>query len=82
MTARGKSHVLTVREVPDTVYRVLRDRAAASHRSMQQEVRRILDVDARRPAFDWDGLQRLRERTRGKVPSGESLRLLRELRGR
>jgi hypothetical protein len=82
MKASAKTHVLTVREVPDAVYRTLRERAAASRRSMQQEVRHVLEADTQRPAFDWEGLQRLRVRTRGKVPSGDSLRLLHELRGR
>jgi len=39
MKAKGKTHVLTVREVPDVVYRTLRDRAVTNRRSLQQEVR-------------------------------------------
>ena len=79
---KAKTHVLTVREVPDVVYRTLRDRAVANRRSLQQEVRQVLVTDTQRPAFDWRAFERLRARTRGKIPPGESLRILRELRDR
>ena len=82
MKAADRTHILTVREVPDVVYRTLRDRAVTHRRSLQQEVRQVLVTDAQRPVVDWEALQRLRERMHGKIPAGESLRLLRELRGR
>ena len=82
MKAKDKTHILTVREVPDVVYRTLRDRAVANRRSLQQEVRHALERDVQKPVFDWEGFQRLRALTRGKVPAGESLRVLRELRDR
>jgi plasmid stability protein len=80
MKAREKTHVLTVREVPDVVYTTLRKRAAANRRSLQQEVRHALERDVQQPVFDWKRFQRLRDSTCGKVPVGESLRILRELR--
>lgn len=72
--------MLTVREVPETVYRTLRERAAANRRSLQQEVRQVLETDAARRRFDFEGLLRFRERFRGRFQPGESLRILRELR--
>ena len=82
MKAKAKNHVLTVREVPDAVYRTLRDRAVVNRRSLQQEVRHVLETDSQRAPFDWEGFQRFRESMRGKTPPGESLRILRELRDR
>lgn len=40
---------LTVREVPDTVYEVIRADAKASRRSIQEQVRWVLEKDARLP---------------------------------
>lgn len=82
MKAKSKTHILTVREVPDAVYCTLRERAVANRRSLQQEVRWSLEAAVQKPVYDWDGLQRIRERMRGRVTAGESLRILRELRGR
>ena len=61
-------------------------RFAKAYKNVRQK-RKYVSHDGKnvltiKPVFDWEGLQRLRERMRGKVPAGESLRLLRELRGR
>ena len=82
MKAKDKAHVLTVREVPDAVYRMLRERAVINRRSLQQEVRRALEAEATRPAFDAGEFFRFCERFRGRFRPGQSLRMLRELRDR
>ena len=45
----GDMKALTVREVPDTVYDVIRADAKASRRSIQEQVRWVLEKDARLP---------------------------------
>jgi plasmid stability protein len=40
---------LTVREVPDTVYEAIRADAKASRRSIQEQVRWVLEKDAQLP---------------------------------
>ena len=37
---------LTVKQIPDSVYRRLADWAKANHRSLQEQVRRILEREA------------------------------------
>ena len=81
MKAKSKTHVLTVREVPDEVYQTLRDRAVTNRRSLQQEVRQVLTTGTQQAVFDWEGLQKIRTSTRNQIPVGTSLQILRELRG-
>ena len=38
---------MTVREVPDEVYAVIRREAEANHRSLQEQVRYVLEKEAR-----------------------------------
>jgi plasmid stability protein len=64
---------MTIREVPDAVYEVIRAGAAAHRRSIQEEVRFILDKEAhlRRGAAS-DAARRWRERLEGR-PLGNSV---------
>lgn len=66
MKAKDKTHILTVREVPDVVYRTLRDRAITNRRSLQQEVRRALEHETQSKPFDVAGFLAWRERFRGR----------------
>ena len=81
MKAKSKTHVLTVREVPDVVYRTLRDRAVANRRSMQQEVRQVLEQETQTVPFDLTGFLAFRERFRGRR-MGNVATDLRDLRDR
>lgn len=74
---------LTIRKLDDAVYARLRERAKAHNRSLEAEVRTILERDAARTeAFDVDawfaGARRLREATPARVDGKTSLDLLRE----
>lgn len=81
MKAKGKMHVLTVREVPDVVYRTLRDRAVTNRRSLQQEVRRALEHETQSKPFDVAAFLAWRERFRGRS-TGNAVTDLRVLRDR
>ena len=81
MKTKGKTHVLTVREVPDVVYRTLRDRAVTNRRSLQQEVRRALEHETQTTTFDVAGFLAWRERFRGRK-MGNAMTDLRALRDR
>lgn len=74
---------LTIRKLDDAVYARLRERAKAHNRSLEAEVRTILERDAARTeVFDVDawlaGARRLREATPARVDGKTSLDLLRE----
>jgi plasmid stability protein len=81
MKAKSKTHILTVREVPDAVYCTLRERAVANRRSLQQEVRRALEQEAQTSPFDLTGFLAWRERFRGRI-KGCAVDDLRNLRDR
>jgi plasmid stability protein len=58
---------LTVREVPDAVYTVLKEEAATTGRSLQEQVRWILAKEARlRQGGFLDAARRWQRRTAGR----------------
>jgi plasmid stability protein len=72
---------LTVRKLSDATYEALGTRAKKNHRSLEAEVRDILDREAK--AFDMQAwiaeVQEIRTRNPLKLPEGKaSLDLLRE----
>ncbi len=72
--------ILTIRKLPDEVQVALRQRAAASGRSVEAEAREILaEACLPRRSFDWwDGLARRRLARTPKKLAVESARLIRE----
>ena len=59
--------MLTVREVPDNVYSVIRQEADDNHRSLQEQVRFILAKEARlRQGAVSDAARHWRERLAGR----------------
>ncbi len=78
----GRMKALTIREVPDAVYAVIRQEAEANHRSIQEQVRYVLEKEARlrqggfrAAALHW------RERTKGR-PLGDTVKDIRQARAR
>ena len=75
---------LTVRQFPEDQHEALRIRAARNGRSMEEEVRRILEDELRLETPNLEGLRALRERIRarhgGQLPKGEVDALIRERR--
>lgn len=74
---------LTIRKLDDAVYARLRERAKAHNRSLEAEVRTILERDAARTeAFDVDAwlteARRLRKATPARTDGKTSLDILRE----
>jgi plasmid stability protein len=76
---------LHVRNIPEDLYKRLRSRAAAEHRSLSAEVIGLLESSLRereRGARADEALARLRDiaRQNGPVPEGTAAALIREVR--
>lgn len=70
-----------VKDVPDDVHAVLRQRAAAAGQSLQEYVLALLTVEARTPTVA-EVLDRAASRAGGSVPAREAVRILRSERAR
>ncbi len=71
---------LTVREVPDTVYEVIRADAKTSRRSIQEQVRWVLEKDARLPRGGFlSAARRWNRRLKGRA-LGDSVEAVRSAR--
>lgn len=72
--------VLTIRKLPEEVQALLRQRAAASGRSMEAEAREILASACARPGRDewWSGLAMRRRARTPKRLTTESAELIRD----
>lgn len=72
----AKTVTLSVKAVPVDLARRLKQRAARNHRSLQGELRAILEQAGQATTFD--DLARLARRLGVKGESGESTRMIRE----
>jgi antitoxin FitA len=70
-----------IKDVPDDVHAVLRQRAAAAHQSLQEYLRSRLIAEASRPTLD-ETLDRAGGRSGGSVPLKTAVRTLRSDRAR
>jgi plasmid stability protein len=70
-----------IKDVPDDVHAVLRQRAAAAHQSLQEYLRSRLIAEARRPTVD-EILDRASGRAGGSVPLKAAVTTLRNDRAR
>ena len=72
----AKTVTLSVKDVPVDLAKRLKDRAARNHRSLQGELRAILEQAGHTMTFD--DLARLAKKLGMKGESGESTRMIRE----
>lgn len=70
-----------VKDVPDDVHAVLRQRAAAAGQSLQEYVLKLLTEEARTPTVA-EVLDRAASRAGGSVPAVAAVRILRSERAR
>jgi len=70
-----------IKDVPDEVHRVLVQRAAAAHQSLQEYLRTLLIAETSRPTLD-EVLDRAGGRAGGSVPLTAAVRTLRRERAR
>ena len=70
-----------IKDVPDDVHAVLRQRAAAAHQSLQEYLRSRLIAEASRPTLD-EVLDRAGARSGGSVPLENAVSMLRNDRAR
>ena len=70
-----------IKDVPDDVHAVLRQRAAAAHQSLQEYLRSRLIADASRPTLD-EVLDRAGGRSGGSLPLKKAVTTLRNDRAR
>lgn len=70
-----------IKDVPDDVHAVLRQRAAAAHQSLQEYLRSRLIADARRPTVD-EVLDRAAGRSGGSLPLDVAVKAVRSDRDR
>jgi plasmid stability protein len=70
---------LSVKDVPDSLAKALRARAARNHRSLQGELMHILQTAVGPKPFDIDGLRAAIKELNFSTPS-ESVRMVRETR--
>jgi plasmid stability protein len=75
---------LTIRNVPESLHNALRKRAEAQARSVEAEVRALLEAGVRAPGADWrKELPQIQARARkamGKAPKGAVQRFVAERR--
>ena len=73
---------LTIRNVPDRVHQALRRRAAENARSVEAEVRALLEDAAKAPAGDWRrelaDIQKKARKALGDPPKGAVKRFVAE----
>jgi plasmid stability protein len=77
----GAMPSVQIKDVPDDTHRVLRERAARAHQSLQEYLRSRLIADASQPTLD-EVFDRVATRTGGKVSFSDARRHLREDRDR
>ena len=70
-----------IKDVPDDIHAVLRQRAAAAHQSLQEYLRSRLIAEASRPTLD-EILDRAAGRSGGSVPLKSAVTTLRSDRAR
>lgn len=70
-----------IKDVPEQVHAVLRQRAAASHQSLQEYLRTLLIEETSRPTLD-EVLDRAGGRAGGSVPLSSAVAILRDDRAR
>ena len=70
-----------IKDVPEPVHAVLRQRAAASHQSLQEYLRSWLIEETSRPTLD-EVLERAGGRSGGSVPLNAAVSTLRDERAR
>jgi plasmid stability protein len=71
--------MIQVRNVPDDLHRILKERAARAGMSLSDYIKRDLERQAARPTLD-ELDARIRARGRSRVPTSEVVGALRELR--
>lgn len=72
----GAMPSVQIKDVPDDIHAVLRQRAAAAHQSLQEYLRSRLIADASRPTLD-EILDRAGGRSGGSVPLKTAVTTLR-----
>ena len=77
----GAMPSVQIKDVPDDVHAVLRQRAAAAHQSLQEYLRTRLIAEARRPTLE-DVLDRASGRSGGSVPLRAAVTTVRNDRAR
>lgn len=70
-----------IKDVPEDTHRVLRERAARAHQSLQEYLRSRLIAEASRPTVE-EVLGRVESRSGGKVPTAAAVRHIRAERDR
>jgi len=83
MTTLMNMKTLTIRQVPDDVHEALRIKAAEAGRSMEEEVRRLIEAHAAmKPKPDFTRLHALRARIKKSLPADapSAAEMVREMR--
>ena len=74
---RGRMATVQVRNLDEDTYRVLRTRAAAVGKSLQEYLRALLTESARRPTLE-EAFARVEEHTGGRLTLVEATRQVRQ----